>query len=150
MKIYPSKHKIKSIPASKVDTSLNVPLAYIDIDHTKYKISKIVDSNFLTSKKNILYPGQAFDNKDFKIFNKTEEEVTNKDNLFYYNGNQYIFYPNNTIKFTPKNFMWKATVKRDFTYSISNTYNINIGCKYNDDLNQKLISDFMSPSNRNL
>ena len=150
MKIYPSKHKIKSIPASKVDTSLNVPLAYIDIDHTKYKISKIVDSNFLTSKKNILYPGQAFDNKDFKIFNKTEEEVTNKDNLFYYNGNQYIFYPNNTIKFTPKNFMWKATVKRDFTYSISNTYNINIGCKYNDDLNQKLISAFMSTSNRNL
>ena len=54
MKIYPSKHKIKSIPTSRIDTDLNIPLAYIDIDYTKNKISKIVDSNFLTNKKNIL------------------------------------------------------------------------------------------------
>lgn len=83
MKIYPSKHKIKSIPTSRIDTDLNIPLAYIDIDYTKNKISKIVDSNFLTNKKSILYPGQLFKNKDFKIFNKLEEEITNKDNLFY-------------------------------------------------------------------
>ena len=56
MKIYPSKHKIKSIPTSRIDTDLNIPLAYIDIDYTKNKISKIVDSNFLTNKKSILYP----------------------------------------------------------------------------------------------
>ena len=46
MKIYPSKHKIKSIPTSKMDTSLNIPLAYIDIDFTKYHIEKIVDPKF--------------------------------------------------------------------------------------------------------
>ena len=150
MKIYPSKHKIKSIPTSRIDTDLNIPLAYIDIDYTKNKISKIVDSNFLTNKKSILYPGQLFKNKDFKIFNKLEEEITNKDNLFYYTDEQYMFYPNNIIKFTPKKFLWKATVKRNFTYNISNTYNINIGCKYNDDLNKRLISAFMNPSDRDL
>ena len=40
MKIYPSKHKIKSIPSSKIDTSLNIPLAYIDVDYTKNKYLK--------------------------------------------------------------------------------------------------------------
>lgn len=150
MKIYPSKHKIKSIPTSKIDTDLNIPLAYVDIDYTKNKVSKIVDANFSTNKKTILYPGQLFENKDFKLFNKLEEEITNKDNLFYYTDGQYAFYPNNTIKFTPKKFLWKATVKRNFTYNISNTYNINIGCKYNDDLNKRLINAFMDPSNRDL
>ena len=150
MKIYPSKHKIKSIPTSKIDTDLNIPLAYVNIDYTKNKVSKIVDANFSTNKKTILYPGQLFENKDFKLFNKLEEEITNKDNLFYYTDGQYAFYPNNTIKFTPKKFLWKATVKRNFTYNISNTYNINIGCKYNDDLNKRLINAFMDPSNRDL
>ena len=150
MKIYPSKHKIKSIPSSKIDTSLNIPLAYIDVDYTKNKVSKIVDANFSTSKKTILYPGQIFEDKDFKIFNKLEEEITNKDNLFYYTNNKYMFYPNNTIKFEPKKFLWKATVKRNFNYNISNTYDIKIGYKYNDNLNRNLINTFMNPSERNL
>lgn len=150
MKIYPSKHNIKSIPTSKVDTDLNIPLAYINVDYTKNKVSKIVDANFSANKKTILYPGQMFSNKEFKIFNKLEEEITNKDNLFYYTNEQYMFYPNNTVKFNPKKFVWKATVKRNFTYSISNTYNINIGCKYNEDLNKRLISAFMNPSERDL
>lgn len=150
MKIYPSKHKIKSIPTSKIDTDLNIPLAYVDIDFTKNKVSKLIDANFSINKKTILYPGQMFENKDFKIFNKSEEEITNKDNLFYYTNNQYMFYPNNTIKFAPKNFLWKATVKRNFTYNISNTYNIKIGCKYNDTLNRNLISAFMNPSERDM
>lgn len=150
MKIYPSKHKIKSIPSSKIDTSLNIPLAYIDVDYTKNKVSKIVDANFSTSKKTILYPGQIFEDKNFKIFNKLEEEITNKDNLFYYTNNKYMFYPNNTIKFEPKKFLWKATVKRNFNYNISNTYDIKIGYKYNDNLNRGLINTFMNPSERNL
>lgn len=146
MKIYPSKHNIKSIPTSKVDTDLNIPLAYINVDYTKNKVSKLVDANFSVNKKTILYPGQMFSNKEFKIFNKLEEEITNKDNLFYYTNEQYMFYPNNTVKFNPKKFVWKATVKRNFTYSISNTYNINIGCKYNEDLNKRLINPFLMDS----
>ena len=150
MKIYPSKHKIKAIPTSKVDTSLNVPLAYVDIDFTKNKISKIVDANFATNRKTILYPGQSFVDKNFKVFNKNEEEIKNIDNLFLYNNDSYTFYPNNTIKFTPKKFLWKATVKRKFDYSIANTYDLKIGCKYNATLKDNLVKTFMNPSDRDL
>lgn len=149
MKIYPCKHKIKSIPTSKIDTDLNIPLAYIDIDYTKYNISKIVDPNFSTNKKTILYPEQEFDNKNFLLFNEFEETV-NDDGLFILRNGKYKFYPSNTIKFSPKYFLWKATVKKNFKYSISNNYNIKIACSNNTDLNRNLITTFMNPSKRNM
>ena len=68
MRIYPSKHKIKSIPTSKIDTDLNIPLAYVSVDYTKYDISKIVEPSFSTTSKSILYPEQKFENKDFLLF----------------------------------------------------------------------------------
>ena len=37
MKIYPSNHKIKTITTSRVDTDLNIPLAYMDIDYKRTK-----------------------------------------------------------------------------------------------------------------
>ena len=150
MKIYPSKHKIKSIPTSKMDTSLNIPLAYIDIDHTKNKVSKIVEPSFSKNKKTILYPEQRFEHKDFKLFNKNGEEITNKDGLFYLQNNEYVYYPSNTIKFNPKKFLWKATVKRNYDYNISKTYDIKIGCKYDQTLRENLIKTFMNPSSRDL
>ena len=150
MKIYPSKHKIKSIPTSKMDTSLNVPLAYIDIDYTKNKVSKIVEPNFSKNKRTILYPEQRFEHKDFKLFNKNGEEIIYKDGIFYLQNNEYVYYPSNTIKFTPKKFLWKATVKRNYDYSISKTYDIKIGCKYDDKLRENLIKTFMNPSSRDL
>ncbi len=73
MKIYPSKHKIKSIPTSKIDTDLNIPLAYIDVDYAKYTIDKIIDPKFSVNEKTILYPEQEFDNKDFILFNEFEQ-----------------------------------------------------------------------------
>lgn len=149
MKIYPCKHKIKSIPTSKIDTTLNIPLAYIDIDYTKYNISKIVDPKFSTSSKTILYPEQEFDNDNFLLFNEFEETV-DKNNLFMRHDNKSIFYPSNTVKFTPKYFLWKATVKKNLQYSISNTYDIKIGCRNSEALNRNLISTFMSPSERNM
>ncbi len=139
MKIYPCKHKIKSIPTSKIDTTLNIPLAYIDIDYTKYNISKIVDPKFSTSSKTILYPEQEFDNDNFLLFNEFEE-VMDKNNLFMRHDNKSIFYPFNTIKFTPKYFLWKATVKKNLQYNISNTYDIKIGCRNSEALNRNLIS----------
>lgn len=149
MKIYPSKHKIKSIPTSKIDTDLNIPLAYIDVDYTKYSIDKIIDPNFSVNEKTLLYPEQEFDNKDFLLFNEFEE-VVNKNNLFISSNNKYKFYPSNTIKFSPKKFLWKATIKKDFSYNISTNYDIKIGYKYNETLNRNLISTFMSPSERNM
>lgn len=112
MRIYPSKHKIKSIPTSKMDTSLNIPLAYIDIDFTKYHIEKIVDPKFSVSSKTILYPDQEFENVNFLLFNE-REEIVKTEGLFTYLNNKYYFSPSNVIKFTPKEFMWKATVKKN-------------------------------------
>ena len=149
MKIYPSKHKIKSIPTSKIDTDLNIPLAYIDVDYAKYTIDKIIDPKFSVNEKTILYPEQEFNNKDFILFNEFEE-VVDKNNLFITSNNKYKFYPSNTIKFIPKNFLCKSTVKKNFTYSISNTYDIKIGYMYNETLNRNLISTFMNPSERDM
>ena len=104
MRIYPSKHKIKSIPTSKIDTDLNIPLAYISVDYTKYDISKIVEPDFSTTSKSILYPEQKFENKDFLLFNEFEEEVE-KNNIFISTNNGYTFYPSNTIKFITKKFL---------------------------------------------
>ena len=60
---------------------LNIPLAYIDVDYSKYNISKIVEPNFSVNNKTILYPEQKFENKDFLLFNEFEEEVE-KNNVF--------------------------------------------------------------------
>ena len=40
MKIYPSTHNIKSVTDSHVDLDLNIPLAYIELDYSKYNIEK--------------------------------------------------------------------------------------------------------------
>ena len=149
MKIYPSKHKIKSIPTSKMDTSLNIPLAYIDIDFTKYHIEKIVDPKFSINSKTILYPEQEFENTEFLLFNE-REEIVKTDGLFTFKDNKYFFSPSNIVKFSPKEFLWKATVKKNLDYSISNTYNLKIACKNNETLNRTLISTLMNPSERNM
>ena len=149
MRIYPSKHKIKSIPTSKIDTDLNIPLAYVSVDYTKYDISKIVEPDFSTTSKSILYPEQKFENKDFLLFNEFEEEVS-KNNLFVSTNNGYMFYPSNTVKFSPKKFSWKATVKKNYDYNISNTYNIKVGYEYDTVLNRNLINTFMNPSERDM
>ena len=149
MKIYPSKHKIKSIPTSKIDTDLNIPLAYVSVDYSKYNIDKIIDPKFSTNNKTILYPEQEFDNTDFLLFNEFEE-VVNKNNLFVSSNNKYTFYPSNAIKFSPRKFLWSATVKKNLQYNISTTYNIKIGYKANDTLNRNLITTFMNPSERNM
>ena len=149
MRIYPSKHKIKSIPTSKIDTDLNIPLAYISVDYTKYNISKIVEPDFSTTSKSILYPEQKFENKGFLLFNEFEEEVS-KNNLFVSTNNGYMFYPSNTVKFSPKKFSWKATVKKNYDYNISNTYNIKVGYEYDTVLNRNLINTFMNPSERDM
>lgn len=147
IRIYPSKHKIKAIPQSKIDTDLNVPLAYIDIDFTKYKIEKIIDSKFSTDKKHILIPNEELKSDKIKIFNKFEEEIDIQDKVIK-NEDKFIYYPSNMVKFSPKSFLWKATLKKKMFYSISDTYNININCKYSDNLNNLFINAFMNPGER--
>ena len=69
MKIYPSNHKIKTITTSRVDTDLNIPLAYMDIDYSKYNINKLPSEYFSIDSMTPLIPGQELENGKVKIFN---------------------------------------------------------------------------------
>ena len=84
IKIYPSKHKIELINESRFDTDLNIPLSYINLDYTKYKIDKTIHNDFLQSdvNRNIkmipILPGEEIPDIEKLVFNKHEEFVRYK------------------------------------------------------------------------
>ena len=98
MKIYPCNHNIKTVTDDYIDTDLNIPLSYITVDYSKYKIEKEVDESFSTDKKNVILPGTEFDNGNIKIFNQYNEEV-NTESLLKIKNNKYIYSPVNQIEF---------------------------------------------------
>ena len=108
MKIYPSNHKIKAVTESRVDTDLNIPLGYIDVDYSKYKVDKLPSEYFSTDSMTPLIPGQELENGKVKIFNRFKEEV-NTTNLMQYTNQKWYNMPDNIIKYTPKFFLWKAS-----------------------------------------
>ena len=73
MKIYPSKHNIKVITDKHIDTKTNIPLSYIDMDYTKYNISKAISENFTIESKSIILPGDSIEDLSTKIFDENEE-----------------------------------------------------------------------------
>ena len=148
MKIYPCNHNVKVVTDNYIDTDLNVPLSYITVDYSKYKIDKEVDENFNTDKKNVVLPGTEFNNGSVKIFNQYNEEVDTK-NLLKVKNNKYIYSPNNQIEFEPKKFLWKATIKKNQEYKISNSYNINLSAS-NTNLAERMSLIFSNPSERGL
>ena len=97
MKIYPSNHKIKSITTSHIDTDLNIPLAYMNIDYSKYKIDKAPSKYFSNDSMTPLIPGQELENGQVKIFNKYKEEV-NSTNLMQYTNQKWYYKPDNEIQ----------------------------------------------------
>lgn len=103
MKIYPCNHEIKTVTDSYVDTDLNIPLSYVTIDYSKYKIEKKINEYFNTDKKNIVLPNETFD-YNVKIFNKYNEEINN-DSILKTKNDKYIYSPNNLIEFEPKRFL---------------------------------------------
>ena len=152
MKIYPSNHKIKVSTESHIDTDLNIPLAYINVDYTKYDISNEIHSNFAQYTKRIIAPGETFDRPDVKLFNEFEEEV-NTDTLFSRLGDKYMYNPKSSIMFEPQTFLYKATIKKNVRYKISSSYNLTIGCVDDPDsldLSQRLSEVFTNPAQRNL
>lgn len=152
MKIYPSNHKIKVSTESHIDTDLNIPLAYVNVDYTKYDISNEIHPNFAQYTKRVIAPGEMFDRPDIKLFNEFEEEV-NTDTLFSRQGNKYVYNPKSSIAFEPQTFLYKATVKKNIRYKISSSYNLTIGCvddPDNLDLSQRLSEVFTNPAQRNL
>ena len=145
MKIYPSNHKIKAVTESRVDTDLNIPLGYIDVDYSKYKVDKLPSEYFSTDSMTPLIPGQELENGRVKIFNRFKEEV-NTTNLMQYTNQKWYYMPDNIIKYTPKFFLWKAMVKKNMNYCIDTVYNININC-YNAYMSNKLSPVFTGASN---
>ena len=149
MKIYPSVHKIKSVAAQRVDTDLNIPIAYVDTDTTSYSITKKVASQYSSDLKTEIIPGQEFDTINIKAFNKFGEYVDITPYLKR-NGDKYIYSPE-CISFTPQTFLYKATIKKSMNYSIGNTYDIKAICVDDPDsldLSQRLASILINPSDR--
>lgn len=152
MKIYPSTHKIKSVTDSHVDLDLNIPLAYIELDYSKYAIEKKVkDISNKEVKQEVVY-NQSFDSADVKLFNKFNEEV-NIDNLLTRVGDKYYYRPKEAIMYKPQTFNYEATIKKSLSYKISNEYKINVACVDDPDsldLSDRLSIGFSNPSARDI
>ena len=118
IKIYPSKHQIELINESRFDTDLNIPLAYVNLDYTKYKMNKIFESDFLKSdaNKNIsmspIIPGDKVDPSTL-VFNRFEEVVDTKY-IYKKIGSDYFFTP--PYEFVPYKFSYDVTIKKNMTY----------------------------------
>lgn len=152
MKIFPSTHSIKSVTDSYVDLDLNIPLAYIELDYSKYDIQKSMEDIMSKEIKQEVLLNQKFDNANIKLFNKFNEAV-NMDNLLTRVGDSYYYRPKDIITFKPQYFNYNATVKRKLEYKISNTYDINIACIDDPDsldLSQRIASGFSNPSSREI
>ena len=152
MKIFPSTHQIKSVTDSHIDLDLNVPLAYIELDYSKYKIDKVMrDGANIDEKKEVLI-NQEFSSPAIKLFNKFGEAVK-MDNLLTRVGDKYYYRPKEMISFEPQFFNYKATVKTNIQYKIANKYNINVACIDDPDsldLSQRIAVGFSNPSAREL
>lgn len=152
MKIYPSIHKIKPVYNERIDSDLNIPLAYVNTETTKYNITKSVSIEYNKDSMTELVPGQSFDDLNMKVFNKFKEEV-NINDLLVREGTKYVYRPKKSTSFIPQTFLYKATIKKSLEYSSSKTYNMNASCVDDPDsldLSQRLASILINPSDRNL
>lgn len=152
MKIFPSRHRIKSITDSHVDLDLNIPLARIEVDYTKYSIDTKIEPPFSRDIKEPVVLNEAFDSPKVKFFNKFNEAV-DMDNLLTRIGDKYYYKPKNIISFKPHNFYYDVTIKKKLTYKIGNSYNINIACVDDPDsldLSKRIAAGFSNPGIRNI
>lgn len=151
MKIYPSKHRIKQVAGSNIDRDITVPLAYVNNENTTYKISRKVNDAFsVTTKKEVL-PNQKLDNENVLLFDEYGNPA-NSSTVINRIDENYYYYPNNMIEFTPLQFSYKVTAKKEFSYSISKKFNMNITCL--DDIKRmyfinRISKILMAPSKKN-
>lgn len=152
MKIFPSTHKIKSITESHIDLDLNIPLARIELDYSKYAIDKKMYDIANTDIKREVLINEEFDSPSIKLFNKYNEAV-NMDNLLTRVGSKYYYRPKDMILFEPQKFIYNATIKRNIQYKIANKYNINIACVDDPDsldLSKRIAIGFSNPASREI
>lgn len=152
MKIFPSIHKIKSVTESHIDLDLNIPLAYIELDYSKYKIDKVMKDICNTNIKTEVLVNQEFSSASVKLFNKFNEAVK-MDNLLTRVGNKYYYRPKDMVSFEPQKFNYSATIKTNIAYKIANKYDINISC-IDDvdslDLSKRIATGFSNPALRDI
>lgn len=156
IKIYPSKHDIKLINESKINTNLNIPLSYINLDYNDYEIKANIEKDFLKSSSSSSYlntpviPGQELD-MDMLLFNQVGE-VQDSSKLVNRIGESYVYTP--PYSFVPNQFSYAVTAKKTMrnSYRSSKKYNINIGCAEIDSqkLGLKLSKIFSNPAGRGL
>ncbi len=152
MKIFPSTHKIKSVTDSHVDLDLNIPLAHIQLDYSKYDIKTKMEDIASKEVKEAVLLNQKFDKPNIKLFNKFDEAV-NMDNLLTRVGDNYYYKPKDMISFKPQIFDYNVIIKRKMDYKISNTYNINIACVDDPDsldLSRRIAAGFSNPGAREI
>lgn len=152
MKIFPSTHKIKSVTESHIDLDLNIPLARLEVDYSKYSIDKEVEEIASKDIKEEVMLNEAFDSPNVKFFN-TFGEAVNMDNLLTRVGDKYYYRPKDIVTFKPQEFEYNVTIKKKLNYKISNSYNINIACVDDPDsldLSRRIASGFSNPSVRNI
>ena len=161
IKIYPSKHTkdkstlnktIKIVNESQLDLNLNIPLAYVNLDYSKYIMNKRIENDFLKNDANSniamtpLIPGQIIDEPESIIFNKYEEQVSLGSLCKEIKGVKY-FIPQ--YEFIPYKFSYTVTVKKNMSYNPGNKYKINVAC-YDDkdslDLSSRLSQIFVAPN----
>lgn len=152
IKIYPSKHDIKLVNESKVNTNLNIPLSYINLDYNEYEIKAIIEKDFLKSSSSSSFhntpviPGQELD-MDMLLFNSVGE-AQDSSKLINRIGEQYLYTPPQS--FVPNQFSYVVTAKKNMrnSYRSSKKYNINIGCVEEDtqDLGLRLSKIFSNPA----
>lgn len=152
MKIFPSTHKIKSVTDSHIDLDLNVPLARIELDYSKYAIDKKMYDIANTDIKREVLVNEEFNSPSIKLFNKYNEAV-DMDNLLTRVGTKYYYRPKDMILFEPQKFIYNATIKRNIQYKIANKYNINIACIDDPDsldLSKRIAIGFSNPASREI
>lgn len=152
--LYPSNHTIQLKNEAMFDTDLKIPLSYINLDYTKYKIDKSFNFDFQKSDsdKNImmtpLLPGQKVENSNTFVFNRFEERV--KTDGYYKEIGDAVYYTP-IHEFIPNYFSYEVTIKRNMIYNSSKLYNINVGCLDDADsldLSSRLSSIFSNPADR--
>lgn len=151
MKIYPSKHRIKQVAGSNIDRDITVPLAYVNNENTTYKISRKVNDAFSATTKKEVLPNQKLDNENVLLFDEYGNPA-NSSTVINRIDENYYYYPNNMIEFTPLQFSYKVTAKKEFSYSISKKFNMNITCL--DDMERmyfinRISKILMAPSKKN-
>ena len=127
MKIYPSKHRIKKIEDSNIDKDISIPLAYLNEDNVSYSITSTPSSDFSLTETIELLPNRRISNEDVYIFDEYGNKVDSSTLINRVEG-AYCYRPNNMIEFDPLKFSYTIVAKKKLSYSISNRYNIDIGC----------------------